>query len=96
MRRWRQPQAELLDSATPPISASLAQNRGQREGWKLLKDRTVFKNEHGRQLLSVMFEAEDQRYTWLNHSFCVLEGVIGSGGMRAQVYACINELIDQP
>src|ERR1700687_81300 len=29
-----------------------------------------------RQLLSVLFEAEDERYQWLNSALCVLEGVI--------------------
>jgi hypothetical protein len=50
-----------------------------------------------RQLLTVCFEAEDERYRWLNDSVCVLEGVIssaitGSGKMRARVYSCIHEL----
>ena len=50
-----------------------------------------------RQLLTVCFEAEDERYRWLNTAICVLEGLIsspitGMGQMRARIYSCIHEL----
>jgi hypothetical protein len=50
-----------------------------------------------RQLLTVCFEAEDERYHWLNTAICVLEGVISSsptdiGKMRARIYSCVYEL----
>jgi hypothetical protein len=47
-----------------------------------------------RQLMSVLFEADDERYSWLNTAVCVLEGVIapGVGSMRARIYACEHEL----
>ncbi len=55
--------------------------------------RTVFKDDKGVQLLTVLFEAEDERYKWLNTTLCVLEGII-QDSMRARVYMCINELLD--
>jgi len=50
-----------------------------------------------RQLFTVSFEAEDERYHWLNTAVCVLEGVItsspaDSGKMRARIYSCVHEL----
>jgi hypothetical protein len=61
-----------------------------------LAGRAVF-GERGRggQLLSALFESDDERYLWLNDSFCVLEGAIDNQrpGMRAHVYNCINELV---
>jgi len=46
-----------------------------------------------RQLLTVNFEAEDERYRWLNTSVCVLEGLItGAGKMHARIYSCVHEL----
>ncbi len=39
------------------------------------------------------FEAEDERYQWLNNTFCVVEGVIANLSMQARVYDCINELL---
>jgi hypothetical protein len=50
-----------------------------------------------RQLLTVCFEAEDERYRWLNTAICVLEGLIsspitGTGKMRARIYSCVHEL----
>jgi hypothetical protein len=49
------------------------------------------------QLLTVCFEAEDERYRWLNTAVCVLEGVIstavtGTIKMRAHIYSCVHEL----
>ena len=46
-----------------------------------------------RQLLIVCFEAEDDRYLWLNSAICVPEGLItGHGRMRARIYSCVHEL----
>lgn len=59
------------------------------------RGRTFFEGEIGKQLLTVTFEADDERYRWLNTSFCVLEGVIDGErlSMRARVYACVNDLV---
>lgn len=56
-----------------------------------LEGRTVFKGENGFQLLNVVFEAEDERYLWLNNTLCVLEGIINQT-MKAKVYECIHEM----
>jgi len=47
-----------------------------------------------RQLITVLFEAEDERYQWLNSAVCVLEGVLRTGGgtMNTRVYTCVHEL----
>ena len=64
-----------------------------------LAGRTVWvetaNGRQGRQLLRALFEAEDQRYRWLNNTVCILEGKIdaGTGRMQARVYSCINELV---
>ena len=58
-----------------------------------LHGRTVFRDDKGGQLLTATFEAEDERYQWLNNAFCVVEGVIAGYSMQARVYACINELM---
>jgi hypothetical protein len=60
-----------------------------------LQGRTVFELDQGKQLLSVIFEAEAESYRWLNETFCVLEGLIDSERMqmRARVYACRSNLV---
>ena len=60
-----------------------------------LQGRTFFEHDTGKQVLTTIFEAEDQRYRWLNTTMCILEGVISAerGSMRARVYACIHELL---
>jgi hypothetical protein len=60
-----------------------------------LQGRTVFEQEQGKQLLSVIFEAEAESYRWLNTTFCILEGLIDSARlrMRARVYACRSDLV---
>ncbi len=59
-----------------------------------LQGRTIFEREQGKQLLSVIFEAEAESYRWLNETFCVLEGLIDGQrlSMRARVYACRSDL----
>jgi hypothetical protein len=60
-----------------------------------LQGRTFFEGDLGKQLLTVVFEAEDARYAWLNASLCVLEGLISleTAGMRGRVYRCVHELV---
>ncbi len=58
-----------------------------------LTGRTTFLSGVGRQLLSVIFEAQDERYNWLNSTLCVLEGLIEQPAMRARIYSCLHELI---
>jgi len=59
-----------------------------------LRGRTIIgPADRGAQLLTVIFESEDERYRWLNNTFCVLEGVIDHGAMKANVWACISDLV---
>jgi hypothetical protein len=59
-----------------------------------LQGRTIFDGNMGKQLLSVIFEAQDEAYRWLNNTMCILEGLIDSErlSMRARVYACRSDL----
>jgi hypothetical protein len=54
----------------------------------------VLEDKLRRQLLSVLFEAEDERYAWLNSAVCVLEGLFApeTNLMRGKIYACVHEL----
>ena len=49
----------------------------------------------GRQLLTVIFETGDERYSWLNETICVFEGVIDDAAQvfNARVFQCINEMV---
>jgi hypothetical protein len=59
-----------------------------------LQGRTIFEQGQGKQLLSVIFEAEAEAYRWLNSTLCVLEGIIDAErlAMRARVFACRSDL----
>jgi hypothetical protein len=62
-----------------------------------LRGRTSFGDDGiGRQNLVGWFEAEDERYRWLNDVVCIAEGVIGDNGMRLLVYAGVHELEPSP
>ena len=54
-----------------------------------LTGRTVFVErngeEVGRQLLTVLFESEHGRYTWLNNTVCVGDGVIDPVALTARI-----------
>ena len=92
--------------ATVTPSGAVSSSRATRrpasataDGAKVLfsfRGRTVFEAGVGKQILHVTFEAEDERYLWLNTSVCVLEGLIDSqtGRMKARIYECLNELGD--
>jgi hypothetical protein len=45
-----------------------------------LQGRTVFEQEQGKQLLSVLFEAEAEAYRWLNATFWYLLKKLGQQG----------------
>lgn len=59
-----------------------------------LQGRTVPTEAGGRQLLSALFETEDERYKWLNDTVCVLEGTFDprTMSMRARIFACVSDL----
>ncbi|MEP7202442.1 MAG: DUF3237 family protein [Ilumatobacteraceae bacterium] len=66
----------------------------------LLEGRTPLEgDEANQQLLHFTFEAEDERYTWLNTTFIVGEGIIRESEpgstkyvMHAELYRCVHEL----
>lgn len=60
-----------------------------------LEGRTVHVGDMGRQLLSAIFESADDRYKWLNNTFCVLEGKIDMEKlvMNFRVFSCVSDLI---
>ena len=78
----------------PNANGIIVTNDGAVILWTFL-GRTVFEGEQGKQLLSVIFEAEAEPYRWLNSTMCILEGVIDSETlrMRARVYACKSDLV---
>jgi hypothetical protein len=46
-----------------------------------------------RVLASMFFEAEDERYAWLNTAVRVFEAVLRSGGTtHSRIYMCIPEV----
>jgi hypothetical protein len=60
-----------------------------------LVGRTIWSEDGntGGQNLAITFEAEDERYRWLNNVLCLGEGVVDTEKMRAYigVYQCVNE-----
>ncbi len=56
--------------------------------------RTVFGGASGKQMLHITFEAQDERYRWLNQSIGVMEGLVDAKtlSMRARIYLCVHEL----
>jgi hypothetical protein len=59
-----------------------------------LRGRTIFDEDDpsGRQNLVGWFEAEDERYRWLNDIVCIAEGRIHDQGMQIRAYAGVHEL----
>jgi hypothetical protein len=60
-----------------------------------LEGRTICSEDGttGGQNLTITFEAEDERYRWLNNILFVGKGVVDAEKMRAYigVYKCVNE-----
>jgi hypothetical protein len=59
-----------------------------------LRGRTIFAEGEpsGRQNLVGWFEADDERYSWLNDVVCIAEGRIADEGMHLHVYSGVHEL----
>jgi hypothetical protein len=59
-----------------------------------LQGRTVTVGGLGRQLLSALFESADEKYKWLNNTFCIVEGKIDIDKliMNFRVFSCISDL----
>jgi hypothetical protein len=73
----------------------------------MMTARTIFSEDRSRagQNLWILFEAEDDRYRWLNDVLCIAEGKVHvtthtSHGeiykLHVKIYRCVNELIDEP
>ncbi|MEP6666327.1 MAG: DUF3237 family protein [Nocardioidaceae bacterium] len=64
-----------------------------------LTGRTVWVEIHGettgRQLLMTLFEAEDERYTWLNNIVCISEGAIDPVKLSShfEVHTCHSDML---
>ena len=58
------------------------------------RGRTIFVegDPSGRQNLVGWFEADDQRYRWLNDTVCIAEGRILDDGMHIRVFSGVHEL----
>ena len=58
------------------------------------RGRTIFAegDPSGRQNLVGWFEADDERYRWLNDTVCIAEGRIGDDGMHIRVFSGVHEL----
>lgn len=92
--RWVNHPCRRSDGAMLPDTYGVIQTDDGATVMFSLQGRTFFEGETGKQLLVTLFEAEDERYQWLNRTLCVLEGVIDAErlAMRARVYACQHEL----
>ena len=91
--QWVNQPHRRSDSAMLPDVHGLILTEDGAEIMFSLQGRTVWRPDgSGGQLLTALFEAEDERYRWLNTSLCVLEGVIVMPTMQARVYECVHEL----
>jgi hypothetical protein len=93
--RWINHPHRRSDSVMLPDAHGIILTQDQAVVMFTLQGRTVFEQERGKQLLSVIFEAEAEPYRWLNGTYCVLEGLIDSERlqMRAKVFACRSDLV---
>jgi len=91
--RWVNSPHRRSDGAMLPNAHGVIQTHDGATVMFGLQGRTFFEEGIGKQLLLTLFEAEDERYQWLNRALCVLEGVIDAErlAMRARVYACQHE-----
>jgi uncharacterized protein DUF3237 len=50
--------------------------------------------QQGRQMMSALFEAEAERYRWLNNTLCVAEGKFDreTGRSQIRVFACTSDM----
>ena len=93
--RWINHPRRRGDAVTLPDAHGIIRTEDDAFIMFSLQGRTVFIESGGVQLLNVIFEAEDERYRWLNNTLCVLEGFIRTEGMQARVYMCVNEMLGQ-
>ncbi len=91
--QWANHPHRRSDSAMLPDVHGLILTEDGAEIMLSMQGRTVwYPDGSGGQLLTALFEAEDERYRWLNASLCVVEGVMVMPTMHARVYECVHEL----
>lgn len=92
--RWVNHPHRRSDGAMMPDAHGVIQTHDGATVMFSLQGRTFFDAGIGKQVLLTLFEAENERYQWLNRALCVLEGVIDAErfAMRARVYVCQHEL----
>lgn len=97
--RWVNHPRRRSDGAMLPDAHGIIQTNDGTQVLFSLHGRTVWVDaggrRKGRQVLMVLFEADDERYRWLNASVCILEGVIDPEALTTvmPIYVCVNELV---
>ena len=93
--RWVSHPSHRSDGSVLPYAHGMIKTNDGAYILFTLRGRTVWAKGMGRQLLSVMFETEDNKYKWLNDAFCVLEGAVDHPGLRirSHLYLCLNEMV---
>jgi hypothetical protein len=87
------------DGTMLPNVRGVITTKGGAEVFFSLTGRTVWVDREGsregRQLLLTLFESEDDRYSWLNNTVCVAEGVIDPELLVAhlEVGLCISDRV---
>ncbi|MEP6641833.1 MAG: DUF3237 family protein [Gaiellales bacterium] len=94
--RWTNHPRRRSDGAFLPDSHGMIRTDDGADIIFSLSGRTTFADNAslGVQNLHALFEAESERYRWLNDVVCVAEGKIDPNTMRAviRVYVCVHEL----
>lgn len=92
--RWVNHPHRRSDGAMVPDAHGIIRTHDGATVMFSLQGRTFFEGDIGKQTLLALFEAEDERYQWLNGALCVLEGVIDAErlAMRARIHVCQHEL----
>ncbi len=94
VRFVKHPHASSDGSFEPNVDGIIKTEEGALIHLKL-QGRTVEVAGQGRQLLSAIFESGDDRYKWLNNTFCVVEGKIDFHKfvIKFRVYLCISDML---
>jgi hypothetical protein len=96
--QWSNQPARRGDGVMLPNARGVIATSEDAEVMFDLTGRTVFiernGEEVGRQLLTVMFESENDRYAWLNNTVCVGDGLIDPVALtaRIEIFTLTSEL----
>ena len=95
---WSNQPRRRGDGAMLPDARGVITNADGAEIFFDLTGRTVWLERDGsrvgRQLLMTLFESEDDRYSWLNNTVCMAEGVIDPETLvvHFEIHLCESEL----